>query len=112
MNSIYSYTRSELADYFKGIGEKAFKSDQLFDWLYKKREVNFDNMLNLNKSVISRLKTDMVIDSIKIIKKDEEIIRTAIGINERGELIVQDAEGRKEHIFSGEVSVRGVYGYV
>ena len=70
MNSIYSYTRSELADYFKGIGEKAFKSDQLFDWLYKKREVNFDNMLNLNKSVISRLKTDMVIDSIKIIKKD------------------------------------------
>ena len=27
-------------------------------------------MLNLNKSVISRLKTDMVIDSIKIIKKD------------------------------------------
>lgn len=69
MNSIYSYTRSELADYFKDIGEKAFKSDQLFDWLYKKREVNFDNMLNLNKSVISRLKTDMVIDSIKIIKK-------------------------------------------
>jgi len=70
MNSIYSYTRSELADYFKDIGKKAFKSDQLFDWLYKKREVNFDNMLNLNKSVISRLKTDMVIDSIKIIKKD------------------------------------------
>ena len=49
---------------------------------------------------------------VKIIKKDEEIIRTAIGINERGELIVQDAEGRKEHIFSGEVSVRGIYGYV
>ena len=37
---------------------------------------------------------------VKIIKKDEEIIRTALGINERGELIVQDAEGRKEHIFS------------
>ena len=49
---------------------------------------------------------------VKIIKKDEEIIRTAIGINERGELIVQDAEGRKEYIFSGEVSVRGIYGYV
>ena len=46
------------------------------------------------------------------IKKGEEIIRIAIGINERGELIVQDAEGRKEHIFSGEVSVRGIYGYV
>ena len=49
---------------------------------------------------------------VKIIKKGEEIIRTAIGINDRGELIVQDAEGNTEHIFSGEVSVRGIYGYV
>ena len=72
INQNYSLTLNlnKILDYFKDIGEKAFKSDQLFDWLYKKREVNFDNMLNLNKSVISRLKTDMVIDSIKIIKKD------------------------------------------
>lgn len=49
---------------------------------------------------------------VKIIKKGEEIIRTAIGINDRGELLVQDDEGRTEHIFSGEVSVRGIYGYV
>ena len=49
---------------------------------------------------------------VKIIKKGEEIIRTAIGINDRGELIVKDAEGNTEHIFSGEVSVRGIYGYV
>lgn len=49
---------------------------------------------------------------VKVIKKGEEIIRTAIGINDRGELIVQDAEGNIEHIFSGEVSVRGIYGYV
>ena len=49
---------------------------------------------------------------VKIIKKGKEIIRTAIKINERGELIVRDAEGNIEHIFSGEVSVRGIYGYV
>ena len=49
---------------------------------------------------------------VKIIKKGEEIIRTAIGINDRGELVVQDTSGKKENIFSGEVSVRGIYGYV
>ena len=49
---------------------------------------------------------------VRLIKKGEEIIRTAIGINDRGELIVRDDEGNTEHIFSGEVSVRGIYGYV
>lgn len=70
MNSIYSYTREELVDYFDSIDEKSFKATQLFDWLYKKRVTNFDSMLNLNKNVISKLKTDMVIDNIEIIKKD------------------------------------------
>ena len=36
---------------------------------------------------------------------------TAEGINERGELLVRTADGIR-HVSSGEVSVRGVYGYV
>ena len=36
----------------------------------------------------------------------------AIGINEQGELLVELTDGRKQNIFAGEVSVRGVYGYV
>ena len=34
------------------------------------------------------------------------------GINEQGELIVVTSEGEEKHIFAGEVSVRGIYGYV
>lgn len=34
------------------------------------------------------------------------------GINEKGELLVRKADGTVERILSGEVSVRGVYGYV
>ncbi len=48
---------------------------------------------------------------VRIIKRDGERIRTAIGINERGELLVKDDLGRIEEVFSGEVSVRGLYGY-
>ena len=37
---------------------------------------------------------------------------TARGINTRGELLVEDAAGRVTAVYAGEVSVRGVYGYV
>jgi BirA family biotin operon repressor/biotin-[acetyl-CoA-carboxylase] ligase len=49
---------------------------------------------------------------VKIIKNRKEMIRKAIGINELGELIVEDEDGKQEVVFSGEVSVRGIYDYV
>lgn len=49
---------------------------------------------------------------VKIIKKKEERVRKALGINELGELIVAKSDGTTEIIFSGEVSVRGLYRYV
>ena len=36
----------------------------------------------------------------------------ALGINEQGELVVELADGKRKNIYAGEVSVRGVYGYV
>lgn len=36
----------------------------------------------------------------------------ALGINESGELIVRKEDGSLQQIFAGEVSVRGIYGYV
>ena len=71
MNSIYSYTRDELVEYFNNIGEKKFKADIVYDWLYKKRINSFDLMTNLNKNVISNLKNDMVINNIEIVKTDK-----------------------------------------
>ncbi len=49
---------------------------------------------------------------VKIIKNKEEVIRTAEGINAQGELLVRKENGERETIFTGEVSVRGLYGYV
>ena len=70
MNSVYSYTKEELNKYFSSIGDKPFKADQLYDWLYKKRVTDFKLMNNLNKKVIAKLEEDMLIDNIKILKKD------------------------------------------
>lgn len=42
----------------------------------------------------------------------EEWTGTCLGINEKGELLIQDTDGSVKTILSGEVSVRGIYGYV
>lgn len=49
---------------------------------------------------------------VRILGADGQKVRKARGINNRGELIVEDEQGNTEQIFSGEVSVRGLYGYV
>ena len=49
---------------------------------------------------------------VKIIEKDRERILKALGIDNDGGLVVENSEGERESIISGEVSVRGIYGYV
>lgn len=49
---------------------------------------------------------------IKVLDPKEAYTAHARGINERGELVVETSDGEIRKIFSGEVSVRGVYGYV
>lgn len=49
---------------------------------------------------------------VRILSKEDEKVYTAIGINEEGELIVCDEDKNKTTVRSGEVSVRGLYGYV
>ncbi|MCD8299709.1 MAG: biotin--[acetyl-CoA-carboxylase] ligase [Clostridiales bacterium] len=48
---------------------------------------------------------------IRVMDGNKEYIGVARGINNRGELIAETGDGIK-NIISGEVSVRGVYGYV
>ena len=73
MNSIYSYTREDLIKYFESIGEKKFKADIVFDWIYKKRVNDISLMTNLNKNVISKLSNDMCINNIEIVKTDKGV---------------------------------------
>ena len=49
---------------------------------------------------------------VKIVEKSGERVLKAIGINDKGALVVENASGEQESIVSGEVSVRGLYGYV
>ena len=49
---------------------------------------------------------------VRIIERKGQWQGTARGINDRGELLVEDSQGKRREILSGEVSVRGLYSYV
>lgn len=53
--SIYSLQLHELKDWLKEHEEKPFRAEQIFDWLYKKRAVTFEDMSNLSKELRDQL---------------------------------------------------------
>ncbi len=58
---------------------------------------------------------DMLVNrkkEVRVLEPEHEFTGIALGINEQGELIVQKEDGSQQAIYAGEVSVRGVYGYV
>lgn len=87
-----------------------------------------DILLNMNDYYNQFLKTGNLSDvreeyngnlanynnKVKVIQKDNEYTGTAFGINDEGGLLVRkDGDSnRLDIIISGEVSVRGIYGYV
>ena len=72
MRSIFSITRKKLEEYFFSINEKKFKATQVFEWIYRKDVRNFDEMSNLSKDTISKLKEEFEFNDIKIVKKEED----------------------------------------
>ncbi|GAB2562578.1 23S rRNA (adenine2503-C2)-methyltransferase [Gracilibacillus alcaliphilus] len=48
-SSIYSLTRQQLEEWLVAHGQKKFRAQQVWDWLYKKRVDSFEAMRNLNK---------------------------------------------------------------
>lgn len=49
---------------------------------------------------------------VRVLEPGNEYCAHAFGINDKGELVVETPEGERKQIYAGEVSVRGIYGYV
>lgn len=50
--------------------------------------------------------------TVRVLEPGNEYSGISEGINAQGELLVRRADGRLEEVYAGEVSVRGVYGYI
>jgi 23S rRNA (adenine2503-C2)-methyltransferase len=67
--SIYSLQIHELKDWLTNNGEKPFRAEQIFDWLYKKRISSFEDMNNLSKNLRDKLSENFQITTLKTVIK-------------------------------------------
>lgn len=80
-----------------------------FEYLY----LEYINNNNKEKTLDICRKYSAIIDKdIYIINGDNKELVKCLDINEDGNLIINDKYGNKREILSGEVSIRGVKGYV
>ncbi len=71
MKNIYGITLTDLEDYFLKIGDKKFKAIQVFEWLYKKRVKSLEEMSNIKKETLERMKQDFAFSGIKMIDQKQ-----------------------------------------
>ena len=63
--SIYSLTRQSMQEWVLEQGEKKFRADQIWEWLYRKRVQSFEEMTNLSKDLIAKLNDQFVVNPLK-----------------------------------------------
>jgi 23S rRNA (adenine2503-C2)-methyltransferase len=67
--SIYSLQLQQLRDWLSENGEKPFRAEQIYDWLYKKRISTFEEMSNLSKSLRDKLSNHFELTTLKTVIK-------------------------------------------
>ena len=71
MKNIKDYNLEELKQELIDIGEKKFRAEQIFKWLYVEKVKSFDEMTNLSLELREKLKEQYTICNFGIIKKQE-----------------------------------------
>ena len=71
MKNIKNYNLPELKEEFTSIGEKPFRAEQIFKWLYEQNATSFDEMTNLSLELREKLKENYTLNAFKILKKQK-----------------------------------------
>lgn len=64
--NIRSFTKDELGEYFESIGEKKFRLQQVWEWLWQKGALDFSSMSNLSKELRTKLEGKFSLPSLTI----------------------------------------------
>src|SRR5690554_3512182 len=67
--NIRAYSKEELKETLKVLGEKSFRANQVYEWLWQKNVGDFDEMTNLSLPLREQLKKSFFIDHVTL---DEE----------------------------------------
>ncbi len=71
MKNIKDYDLEDLKKELESIGEKKYRAEQIFKWLYIDKVKEFDEMTNLSLELREKLKSEYDICNFKILRKQE-----------------------------------------
>lgn len=63
---IRALSKEQLRDFFVTNGDKSFRGNQVYEWLWSKGAHSFEDMTNLSKETRTMLQTNFVINHIKV----------------------------------------------
>ena len=63
---IRALTKEQLRDFFADNGDKAFRGNQVYEWLWSKASHTFEDMTNISKETREMLENNFVINHIKV----------------------------------------------
>lgn len=66
MKDIRLLSKKDLTEYFLSIGEKSFRANQVWEWLWMKSVTSFDEMSNLSKKLREKLSEDFILRPISV----------------------------------------------
>ena len=71
MKNIKEYNLNELQDELVALGEKKYRAEQIFKWIYVDKVKEFDEMTNLSIELREKLKQNYTMCNFNILKKQE-----------------------------------------
>lgn len=66
MQNIRTLSKQDIESYLLNIGEKKFRTNQIWEWLWQKHAFSFDDMTNLSKDLRAKLAADFTFPSLRV----------------------------------------------
>jgi 23S rRNA (adenine2503-C2)-methyltransferase len=82
---IRALTKKDLRTFFESIGDKAFRGNQVYEWLWSKGIHHFEDMTNISKDTRAHLEANFVINHIevdKLQKSSDGTIKNAVKLHD------------------------------
>ena len=71
MKNIKDFNLDELQEELVSIGEKKYRAEQIFKWIYVEKVKEFDEMTNLSLELREKLKANYTMCNYQILRKQE-----------------------------------------
>lgn len=82
---IRALTKQQLREFFVEEGDKAFRGNQVYEWLWSKGAHAFEDMTNISKETRQKLQDHFVINHIKVDqmqKSEDGTIKNAVRLHD------------------------------